>query len=66
MSFVESLTNIVVGYFLAILTQYIVFPPFGIEVAFGSHAAIAAVFSAISILRSYSLRRIFEAIRVRT
>jgi len=35
MSFVEAATNVVVGYVLAIVTQIVVFPWFGIEAALG-------------------------------
>ena len=37
MSFVEAATNVVVGYVLAIATQIVVFPWFGIEAALGEH-----------------------------
>ena len=37
MSFLETVTNIVVGYGLAVLTQIIVFPLFGLEAALVDH-----------------------------
>ena len=63
MSLVEAITNVVVGYVLAIATQLAVFPLFGIEAAFGEHLAIGAAFVIVSLARSYLLRRVFEAIR---
>lgn len=66
MSLVESATNIVVGYLLALVTQALVFPLFDIGIPISGHFLIAAIFSAISMIRSYTLRRIFEAIRTRT
>ena len=65
MSLVESITNVVVGYVLAIATQLVVFPLFGIEAAFGEHLAIGMAFVGVSLARGYILRRLFEAIRAR-
>ena len=64
MSFVEAATNVVVGYVLAIATQIVVFPWFGIEAALGEHLAIGLAFVGISLARGYLLRRLFELIRV--
>ena len=63
MSLVESATNVVVGYVLAIATQLAVFPLFGIEAALGEHLAIGMAFVAVSLARSYALRRLFERLR---
>ena len=63
MSFVEAATNVVVGYVLAILTQLAVFPLFGLEAALGEHLAIGMAFVAVSLVRGYTLRRLFERIR---
>ena len=65
MSFIESATNVVVGYVLAIATQLVVFPLFGLEVALGEHLAIGLAFVGVSLARGYVLRRLFEAIRAR-
>ncbi|HXF89304.1 MAG TPA: hypothetical protein VNK48_13205 [Xanthobacteraceae bacterium] len=65
MSLVESITNVVVGYGLALATQMIVFPLFGLTATLSEHLVIGAAFTAMSILRSYTLRRLFEAWRVR-
>ena len=60
MSLVEAVANVVVGYVLAVMTQLAVFPPFSIEVALGEHLAIGLAFVAVSLARSYALRRLFE------
>ena len=65
MSLVEAVTNIIVGYLLAIATQIVVFPWFGIEAALGEHLAIGLLFVGVSLARGYLLRRLFEAIRAR-
>jgi len=65
MSLVESVTNIVVGYGLAVLTQIIVFPMFGLQPTLAQNLKIGGVFTVMSIVRSYALRRVFEMIRMR-
>jgi hypothetical protein len=64
MSLVESIANIAVGYVLALATQVIVFPLFGIRASLPEHLAIGVAFTGVSVLRSYTLRRLFEAWRV--
>ncbi len=65
MSLVEAITNVAVGFCVALLTQIIVFPLFGLQVSLGENLAIGGLFTLASIGRSYTLRRIFEAIRAR-
>jgi hypothetical protein len=59
-SLIEAITNVAVGYALAVLTQIVVFPWFGLQVPFRDNLAIGAMFVMISLLRSYALRRLFE------
>jgi hypothetical protein len=63
MSLVEAVTNVAVGYALAVVTQIIVFPWFGLEAALGEHMAIGVAFVAVSLVRSYLLRRLFALIQ---
>ncbi len=66
MSLVESVANVVVGYVLAIATQIVVFPWFGIETGLAEHLTIGLAFVSVSLVRGYLLRRLFEAIRIRS
>ena len=59
-SLIEAITNVVVGYTLAVMTQIVVFPWFGLQVSLGYNLSIGALFVMISLLRSYALRRLFE------
>lgn len=61
LSLIEAATNVIVVYGLAVLTQILVFPWFGIEARLGDHLAIGLVFLVVSLIRSYCLRRLFEA-----
>ncbi len=65
MSLVESLVNVLVGYGVAVATQMAVFPLFGLAVTVTENLLIGLIFTAVSIVRSYALRRGFEALRVR-
>jgi len=65
MSLVESLANVLVGYVVAVATQMLVFPLFGLAVTVTENLLIGLIFTAVSIVRSYALRRNFEALRVR-
>ena len=58
-SLIEAITNVVVGYLLAVLTQIVVFPWFRLQVSLGENLAIGCVFTWISLLRRYALRRLF-------
>lgn len=60
MSFIESVCNVAVGYVVAIGSQLIVFPWFGIYVSFGDNVLIGVVFTVVSLARSYCLRRLFN------
>ena len=65
MSLVEAAANVVIGYVLAIATQIVVFPWFGIETGLVEHLTIGLAFVGVSLVRGYLLRRLFEAIRMR-
>ena len=62
-SFVEAIANVAIGYAIAVATQVAVFPLFGIETGVSDALAIGAIFTAVSIVRSYALRRLFEWIK---
>jgi ribulose kinase len=64
-SLVEAATNVVVGYAMAVATQIVVFPWFGLRPSLSENLALGGVFTGISLGRSYALRRLFEAIRAR-
>ena len=59
-SLVESLTNIVVGFWFAVLAQTLIFPLYGVNIPVTTNVKITVWFTAISIFRSYCLRRIFN------
>ena len=62
MSLVESIANVVVGFAVAVLAQMIVFPLVGIEASFAQNLGVGIAFTAVSLARSYALRRMFDGL----
>jgi hypothetical protein len=65
MSLVETITNVIVGYGLALATQSLVFPWFGLHPAIEANLLIGGVFTITSLARGYFVRRVFETLRLR-
>ena len=64
MSLAEAVANVIVGYGIAVVTQILIFPVFGLHTTLAQNLKMGAVFTVVSIARSYLLRRLFEGIRV--
>lgn len=60
-SLIESLMNIAIGYGVALLSQIAIFPLFDIHVSISTNLWIGAWFTLISLIRSYIIRRWFNA-----
>jgi hypothetical protein len=65
MSFVESVANVVVGYLVAVAAQILVFPLFGFHATLSDNLLIGLIFTGVSLVRSFLLRRAFETWRFR-
>lgn len=65
MSLIEAVANVIVGYGVAVITQILVLPWFDVHMSLTQNLKLAAGFTLISIVRSFALRRMFEAIRSR-
>ena len=59
-SFAESIANVAIGYGISLSAQIAVFPLFGIYVPLKDNILIGLIFTAVSIVRSYALRRLFN------
>ena len=66
MSLVEAVANVLAGFIVAVLTQLAVLPWFDVRLSVVENLVLGGIFTVVSIVRSYSLRRLFEALRVRT
>ena len=60
MSFVEAATNVAVGYGIALATQVVVYPAVGLAAHPRQMLLIGLAFTAVSLARSYVLRRVFD------
>lgn len=56
----ESCINILIGYLVALLSQLLIFPWFGINLPLSSNLLIGVYFTIISLIRSYIIRRFFN------
>ena len=60
-SLAEVVINVAIGWVIATITQFVIFPMFGIQITFSQQLGISAIFTAVSIVRSYVIRRWFNA-----
>jgi hypothetical protein len=65
-SLLEAWVNVLVGYGVAVASQVAIFPLFGIRVPLTTNLWIGLWFTGVSLVRSYALRRLFEARSRRT
>ena len=65
-SLIESMTNIAVGYGVALISQIVIFHFYGISATLEQNITIGLWFTVISLIRSYCLRRIFTHITEKT
>lgn len=66
MSLAESVINIAVGLGVAMAANAVILPAVGLPLSIGQNVMIAIPMTAVSIVRSYLLRRLFEALHIRT
>lgn len=59
-SLLESFTNILIGYFTALFSQFLIFPLFDINIPIQDNLLIGFYFTLISLARSYLVRRYFN------
>ena len=58
-SVIETAANVLVGYLAAVCSQMMIFPLFGISVPVRTNFIMGAWFTGASVVRAYSLRRMF-------
>ena len=64
-SLLEACINTCIGFFVALVTQCIVFPLFGIHITYSEQFAIGAIFTVVSIARGYLIRRLFNYLHIK-
>ena len=59
-SLIEAITNIIVGYSINFTANMLVLPRFGFNVTIRQNICIGVIFTGISLVRSYLLRRFYN------
>lgn len=61
-SAIESATNIAVGLMVSMAANAFIFPIYGWEISAGQNAQLAVIYTVISFVRGYLLRRFYNRI----
>ena len=59
-SLIETCTNTALGFIVALISQIVLFPMFGVFVPMTTNLALTFWFTLISIIRGYLIRRFFN------
>jgi hypothetical protein len=59
-SLIEAWSNTIIGYFVNLGVQLVVYPFYGATFSFGQNIQIGLIFMAVSIMRGYLMRRYFN------
>lgn len=59
-SLIEAFANVLIGYLVAVGSQIVIFPWFGVNIPLADNFAIGGFFTVVSLVRSYALRRAFN------
>lgn len=59
-SLLEALLNTASGFITSLITQWLVFPWFNFSPSLRENLTITAIFTIVSIVRSYAWRRLFN------
>lgn len=62
-SALEAVANVALGYWIAIAAQMAIFPLFGVNLPLGDNLLIGLLFTVVSLVRGYALRRLFNRLR---
>jgi hypothetical protein len=64
-SLLETCMSTAIGYVVAVSAQIVVFPWFGIHVHPATNAVIGIVFTVVSVVRGFAVRRLFNHLHVK-
>jgi hypothetical protein len=59
-SFTEAISNTAVGFIVSYVSTFLIFPLVGLKTTPGTNLIIVLYFTAVSILRGYVIRRLFN------
>ena len=61
-SLAETLASVAIGYIVAVISQLVILPWFGVELTLSENFTVALWFTGVSIARGYVVRRVFNRI----
>jgi hypothetical protein len=59
-SFIEAIVNTLIGFIITFISSYPIYKLCGVEVIGGQMLSVTLIFTAISVLRGYIIRRFFN------
>ena len=60
-SFIEAWINVLIGLTINLIANFIIMPLFGFHITLTDNLAMGAIYTVISVVRSYCIRRWFNA-----
>lgn len=60
-SLIESLTSVSIGWLIGVILNMLVLPLFDYDVSLTDGVLISIIFTAVSVIRSYIIRRFFNS-----
>lgn len=60
-SFIEALMNIFIGFSINYIANLLIFPLFGMQISLSDNFWLGMIYTVISLVRSYVIRRWFNA-----
>ena len=64
-SFAEAWINIFIGYAINFTANMLIFPRFGYQITVRDNLIIGVIYTVISLVRGYGVRRLFNWIHIR-
>lgn len=65
MSFVEATTSSFIGFVVSVFANLLVLPLFGFDVKFYESLSITMIFTVVSVIRAFVIRRLFSSLNVK-
>ena len=60
-SLIEAIINVLIGFGINFTANMLIFPMFGFHITPGANFALGLIYTVISVVRSYAVRRWFNA-----
>lgn len=60
-SFIEAMINVIIGFTINYIANLCIFPLFGMHISMANNFYMGLIYTLISVVRSYAIRRFFNA-----